>query len=1204
MGYEIMGDKSMKSENKNYIRLVDLRTNGLNTPLGIDSQTPLFSWRMDSNVIGQAQTAYQIIVSKISDPELSVQTQENSVVWDSGKQFSIISSEIPFGIAEGQAVALTAETRYSWIVTVWDMEGQPVQSESAYFETGLRDTRIEAWDGAQWIGPTDPSLNADTLIVYRINYTVQIPEGSSKSSVIFGANDFRMNNAALNEYRMEGENYYRYEVDISEVTASGGAKVNVYRVGHAAGDSAVVPYKILSAATVDDCNIDQIITNENKHAPHHIQLVCESSKVSMYIDGTAILVGVTEGHWTSLEPKAALQLNPRGLDNVQAYPLLNDIGFAAEACETAIITNYEITHYREPQAALFGEHTGATYAIFEDMEGVTVQGNSITVRGGETGILVYTDPSFGAIPMLRTELHAEKKIAKAKLYASSRGIHELYINGRRVGDEYFNPGSSEYSKTICYTAHDVTGLLKQGKNAIGAYLASGWWSDMMSFMEANTNFFGDQQSLLLKLVIQYEDGTAKTVVSHPDTWTYSNRGPIKYAGLFQGEKYDARDEETMAGWSEPNFDDSAWMRAAAITPLERYANPAIVSKPDTGVKVYEVLDSTYLSEFRDGSGTYLYDMGLNMVGIPRITLEGKAGQVIIIRTAEILYPDLTDYRTKDIHGMLMVENLREALSTDFYICKDGVQTIQPRFTYHGYRYLEISGTDGPLPAEAVKGVVLSSVENMSGAFESSNPLVDQLFLNIQRSQLGNFLSIPTDCPQRNERMGWGEAVVEFARTSSFNSSIKNFYENYMQILVDSQVTQELVDADIDVVGFGVKIAGMYPSYAPAYNASRSWGTPWSCVGVIVPWEVYKQYGSTGIIRDNFESMTTYMDAMETLVLPDCRYLAADGGICGDWLSLDKPPYEYTDASVYVYMLGCMAVMSEVIAEHARAKHYKELYAKAKAEWNIRFIDPKTGRMNHNSNESQSSYTIALYYDLLQDGYKQTAINYLVEKVEAGYNGVVYSITTGLFTTPMINLVLSQNGHSDVAYKMIENINYPSWLYSITQGATSMWERWDSYTVEDGFGGNNNMNSFNHFSLGGVGAWLYNFALGIDRDETAAGMQHFVLQPVAGGSFTYAKGQSESLYGMIKSGWRIEDNGMFAYEATVPANSTATLYLPIPTDSAIKVLTSGVKFIGTTRHNANAAAQFELASGGYAFTMNDSGIVVNAQAGYVESIGNK
>jgi alpha-L-rhamnosidase len=242
---------------------------------------------------------------------------------------------------------------------------------------------------------------------------------------------------------------------------------------------------------------------------------------------------------------------------------------------------------------------------------------------------------------------------------------------------------------------------------------------------------------------------------------------------------------------------------------------------------------------------------------------------------------------------------------------------------------------------------------------------------------------------------------------------------------------------------------------------------------------------------------------------------------------------------------------------------------------------------------------------LHDEYKKTAIDYLVDKVEAGYNDVPYSITTGLYTTPMINLVLSQYGRSDVAYKMIENINYPSWLYSITQGATSMWERWNSYTLEDGFGGNNNMNSFNHFSLGGVGAWLYNFAMGIERDETTAGMQHFILQPVTGGSFTYAKGQSKSTYGMIKSGWKTDDNGMLAiYEATVPANSTATLYLPVPVDSDIKALTSGVQFMSITRHNGNAAAQFEVSAGGYTFTVNGSTVIVNAQDGYVESMEKK
>lgn len=1182
----------MTVQSINCTRLVDLQTNGLTTPLGIDSPLPSFSWRMESILIGQSQTAYQIIVRQA----------DQTVLWDSGKQLSNESVNIGYGSGGAAAASLAAETHYSWKVTVWDTFDNEVLTESTYFETGLMDTSIQAWNGAKWIGPPDHYLDADTLIVYRIDYTVQIPECSSTASVIFGANDFRNNNAGLNEYRIEGENYFRYELDINEVSASGGAKVNVYRVGHTAFDNAETPFKVISASTVAGCNIDFIITERNKHEPHHVQLICESSKVIMMLDGTAIIVGVEEGPEGERAATASLQINPRGNDDVQACPLLNDIGFAARAGETAIFTDYQIKHYREPQATLFGPAIGATYAIFEQLEGLAVNGNMITIEGGEAGVLVFTDPSYGAIPLLRTEIVANKQMISAKLYVTSRGIHEIYINGQRMGDDYFNPGSSEYRKTICYTTHDVTGLLRQGRNAIGVCLASGWWSDMMSFMEVNTNFFGDRQSLLLKLVLTYADETIETVVSDPNHWRTFNGGPIQYASFFQGERVDARDEATVQGWSEPGYDDSGWSPAVEITPLVKCAEPAIRSKLDTGVQIYEILDSTYIGEFRKGSGTYIYDMGVNMVGFPRITLQGDAGRRIVIRTAEIRYPELQEYMDKDINGMLMVENLREALSTDFYICKDGLQTIQPKFTYHGYRYLEISGIDSPLPAESVKGVVLSSVKNMSGLFESSNELVNQLFHNIQRSHLGNFLSIPTDCPQRNERMGWGESVVEFARTSSFNCNIKSFYENYMQILVDSQVTDELIELDYEAPGFGVRIAGMYPSYAPAYNASRSWGTPWSCVGVMVPWEVYKQYGSTAVIRDNFTSMTAYMDAMENIIIPGCKYLAADGGICGDWLSLDRPPVEFTDASVYVYLLGNMAVMSEAIGELSRASSYKELYIHAKSEWNEHFIDPSTGRMNANANESQSSYTIALYYDLLQDEYHVKAIHYLVEKVEAGYQGIPYSITTGLYTTPMINLVLSQNGRSDVAYKLIENTNYPSWLYSVQQGATSMWERWDSYTVEQGFGGNNNMNSFNHFSLGGVGAWLYNVVLGIERDETAVGMQHFILQPEIGGTITYAKGQCESPYGLIKSSWKAEENGaLLSYETTVPANSTAFLYLPVAADCEIELLTEGLGFSGMTLHNGRAAAKFDVAAGGYTFTLEGKTLHATAQNGYVGSV---
>ncbi|GAA4664343.1 family 78 glycoside hydrolase catalytic domain [Frondihabitans cladoniiphilus] len=1111
-------------------RLTHLRVNRLERPLAVGDGSPRFGWRLESEEYDHRQVAYRI----------RVETAAGHPAWDSGEVRSDVSQAIAFGQGGSEALALEPETAYRWRVEIEDDRGRLLGAEST-FETAFFGTTVDAWRGARWIGADRPPLDAASLVVYRIRGRLTVPEGSSGASLVLGADDFRLGNDLFNEFRIRGANHVRFEIDVADPARPA---LRIHRRGYAPGEA---DETLLT--TVDDSrstNIGVLLPPERAHLENAIELVCESSTFHVLINGVEL---VADG-------SPEFQVNPRGLDDVASFPNLCSIGFEAAPGQTFAVRGYEVLTYREPQTALFDERD---HGVFEGLPGVTVDGGTIRVDGGADGLLAAVDPSRDSLPVLRRTVVTRPGWRNARASITARGVYELRVNGVRVGEDWFNPGSSDYRHTIDYSVYDLTDLLRDGENTITAALAPGWWADMVSFQETNTGFYGDRPALLCHLRIDNEDGATDFVVSKPGEWEVSVSGPVRSGSFFQGERYDAR--------LEANLDEDArgWVPATSIPPLERNARPALVAKVDRPVQAYETLPARLIGEVRPGSDSWLYDLGVNMVGVPRITLEGRAGQEIVIRTAEVLYPALPEYVERDVDGLPMTENLREALSTDVYICRDGAQTYTPRFTFHGFQYLEISGTGGPLPDTAVTGVVLSSIDEVTGTLETSNPLVDRLMANITRSQLGNFLSIPTDCPQRNERMGWTEAVTEFARTASFTADVSTFTERWLSVLRDSQVTDELLVGRSDMTGFydvdtadvgnadtggrkpfgGEYVVGMYPSYAPSYDAALSWGTPWSSAGVLVPYDLYRHYGSTVVIEESFDSMLAYLEAMATLRLPGSEHLSVDGGICGDWLSLDKPPSDYTDVAIYVFLLRAFGEMAAAIGRTDVAEDYAREYALARQEWNDRFIDSATGTLRGDASApiSQSSTTIALFYGLPFDEFVPTVFASLCEKVVAGHDGVAFGITTGMFTTPMITHVLSDHGRSDLAFGMLENTAFPSWLYPVTQGATSTWERWNSYTAEEGFGGNNAMNSFNHFSLGAVGAWLLNRVGGIDRNPARVGMQHFVFHPVPAGRLQSARATVVTDHGRVESDWSWDAaRTVWTCLLRVPANTTATVDL--------------------------------------------------------------
>jgi len=1211
---------SHASENLSFASPDELRVTYADCPLGIDAATPRFSWRMivPDGVRGYRQTAYRI---QVTDPK-------GDVMWDTGE----IPGDVSMGIVyDGDP--LEATTRYDWAVTVWDQTGA-FASETSWFETGLMDTDggTTAWEDARWIGggPEDLVLYAHYLSVFKFQYTLQLDaaSGSTRAGFVYGANDARLMDRNRNIYNIEaGENesFIRLELDILRVdgTHGGTAQLNIYRAGYHPEDSADSPFKSFSIPL-------SVIHNENKYAPHTFFVESIFGTTRIFIDEQDEAHEITGGDAVGQGPFSTpgVNLNPVGWGgDYIAFPMLADIGFSVPDGQRARFSDIMVRHHRFPSNALFeteGDGPASRMNAEEDIfvaaatktgAGLSRTDGGYEVAGGKEGAFISVDPSRNAMPMLRTEFAAEdKKIDHARLYVTARGIYEFFINGSRVGEDWFNPGLTQYNVTHMYQTYDVTDLVRAGEvNAMGAMLGEGWWSGNITFSGSNWNYFGDRQSLLAKLVITYRDGTREVVGTNDREWKYDNRGPVLYGSFFQGEVYDATREAAVEGWSEPGYDDAGW-KSVAVVPLAgtafsgkvtdmggaetdfNYDRFSLIGQIGPTARVVETLTAKSVEEVRPG--VYVYDMGQNMVGVPRIRIEGGTpGRKVILRYAEVLYPDLPEYG-KNV-DMVMLENIRAALAQDIYVLKGGTEVIQPRFTFHGYRYVEITGVETPPSPEAVQGLVISSVDRLSAGYRTSNPKVNRLWENIVWSMRGNFLSIPTDCPQRNERMGWSGDLSVFSRTATYLADVDQFLVRHMMAMRDLQGDN-----------------GMFTGVAPIGPGFG--GILWGSAGITVAWEVYRQYGDVQLLRDHYDAMKRYMAYLAGRV--DTSTGVVDDGPLGDWLS---PEGNRNDNSLlwcayYVYDLDIMARVADVLDQSEDARVFRGEYEARKKHFNDTYVDRETGKTVKSDFKSsgfgmpggaaavpvstlkssdgrefvdtQASYAVPLALGVFDDeNIACTARNLAAacgrKRVDDG--GVVrpeYALMTGFIGTAWISRALSDNGYSDIAYRLLQQDSYPSWLYPVDQGATTIWERLNSYTVEAGFGGNNSMNSFNHYSFGAVGQWMMACSLGIQPDETSPGFKHFILKPEPDptGEMTFAEGFFDSAYGRIESAWKV-DGEMLIYKATVPPNTTATLYLPasrtvVTENGTPAAVADGVKFLRTE----DGWVLFELDSGVYEF----------------------
>lgn len=1140
-----------------FFQLKKLQVEYAVTPLGIDVENPRFSWQMEgmTGERGLLQKARQIIVTD----EAGVQ------VWNSKRITDDKSLNIEYA-----GLPLKAATRYLWTIHVWDAKNRKA-SASSWFETGLMssDRTYQGWSGAKWIGADDKdrTFYSHYLPVFKLNFSLQLDEASKTtcSGFIYGANDERLMERYKNLYQLENkkdESYIKVELDIAPLLSGKKAVLNIYRAGYHPNDKKDVPYKSFAIP-------QEIINEHNKYDWHTISLRSNLGFTQFYVDNTDKQIG-------------SVNLNPLGQGgDFIAFPMVGDVGYFVPSGQAASFSKVEIANFRSPANVI-----------------TTLQDAARRIDGTTTDIFHIFTPDSHSAPILRTVFtSSDTKVKKARLYVTSRGIYEMYLNGRRVGNDYFNPGITQYNKTHLYQTFDVTEYIHSGRNALGALLSEGWWSGGATFTGDNWNFFGDRQSLLAKLVITYTDGQEKVIITEPSTWQYYNKGPICYGSFFQGEVYDALCDAKVEGWSTATYDAVDWKPTCEVTLegnistegnpdkpwVNDYSDFELIGQFGQTVKAKTELTALSMEEVRPG--VFVYDMGQNMVGVPKIKLSGmKPGTRICLRFAEVKYPDLPEY--KDNTGMIMLENIRAAMAQDIYITKGGEETILPRFTYHGYRFVEITGIGDPLPTESVKGVVLSSIHELASRYETSNAKVNKLWENITWSSFANFISIPTDCPQRNERLGWAGDISVFSRTATYLADVPQFLRRYLRSMRDVQ-----------------REDGRFPDIAPLGGGFG--GMLWGSAGITVPWECYQQYGDKVLLAEHYDAMKRYISyILAKTVDPKTNLLVQNrawGDLC-DWLGLED---NRNDKSLlweayFIYDLELMSKIATVLGEAADAEEYRKLHYDRKAFFNSTYLQPETRKTIHSAFipekqgtlvDTQTSYVLPLIFGIIDEGDKPKFIKNLMEtivrenKTEQGKGCPPYSLMTGFIGTVWISKALSDNGCSEAAYGLLQQTNYPSWLYSVEQGATTIWERLNSYTHEDGFGGNNRMNSFNHYSFGAVGAWMYNYSLGIERDENSPGFQHFVLKPEvdATGNMTYAKGHYNSMYGRIESAWRVEGNAVI-YQCTVPANTTATLHLPATSVKNIvegnRTLkkSKGIEYVGTE----DGKVILRLLSGRYSF----------------------
>jgi alpha-L-rhamnosidase len=704
-----------------------------------------------------------------------------------------------------------------------------------------------------------------------------------------------------------------------------------------------------------------------------------------------------------------------------------------------------------------------------------------------------------------------KKIRTATAYITAHGMYEAQINGQRVGDAYLTPGWTSYNKRLQYQVYDVTPLLVAGPNAIGVSVGNGWYRGYLAW-GGNKNSWGSDAALLVQIAITYTDGSTQNLITD-NTWK-SSTGPIRYDEIYHGETVDTREEKT--GWANAAFNEAAW----SAVQTGDFSKEVLIPTINEPVRKHETFKPVKV--LTTPNGKTVLDFGQNLVGWVMVKAKGNSGDSIVIKHAEVL----------DKNGNFYIENLRAAKATATYIL-DGKEerTLEPHFSWFGFRYIQVEGYPGEINPDNFTAVALYSDMQPTGSFTCSQPLLNQLQHNIQWGQRGNFLDVPTDCPQRDERLGWTGDAQAFSRTASFNFGVNNFFAKWLHDVAADQ-----------------RADGAVPHVIPNVLGPNSSGsTGWADVCTILPWNMYLAYGDKRILEDQYSSMKAWVGYMQAQSKND---LWQTGFHFGDWLFYR--PFDDNDGKSAVtdkYLIAqCFFAHSTQLLINAAKQlgrtedvtTYEELLQKIKAAFVNEYLTPN-GRL---VSGTQTAYVLALQFDMLPEALRASAAARLVENIK----DYKHHLTTGFLGTPYLCHVLSRFGYTDMAYSLLLQESYPSWLYPVKMGATTIWERWDGQKPDSSFQ-TPGMNSFNHYAYGAIGDWMYRVIAGLDTYEDGPGYKHIKIQPHPGGGLTNATATLQTYYGTASSGWSVNGNDL-TLDVEIPANTTADIYLPASSEGTI------------------------------------------------------
>ena len=1068
-----------------------LECDSLVNPVGIDSKQPEFSWQLRDERYGAQQSAYGIQVAS-SEEQLK---SDKPDIWDSGRVTTSQSIGVKYG-----GPALLPEKRYFWRVKAWDKDGQPYPlSDVNWWETGLMGAG--EWR-AKWIGGED-------RVYKRVREADAEWITNPKVESYSGSGDTR------HEFRLAFE--IPKAVKSADLFVTGEMTAAAWVNGkQALSADALPPWKQMPWLKYKRVGIGPELKNGRNvlavevthYGPRNERIMADRSQTPMsatifleMTDGSVEVRATGKNEWKSALNAGGEWFSPQFDDT--AWP-------KAEA-------------YAPPQSNF--------------------------------GVMKLGKPwNTGPVELLRKSFQIVRTVKSARLYTTALGAYRFHVNGKPVGDQILSPGWMDYRQRVAYQVYDLTSEIHQGKNALAAYLAPGWYTTPLQWFGQGYNYGVTPPALKAQLRIEHADGTVEWIATD-ETWK-ADISPVVFAEIYDGETMDAR--RVQHWWDTAAFDDSKWGHAELVQPAE----PEIVAQSFPPIRIESVLTAKEITSPKPGA--YVFDFGQNLSGVPRLRVQAPAGTDIQLRFAEVLNPD----------GTVYLENLRTAKATDHYITAGhGVEEFEPTFTFHGFRYIEVSGYPGKPAGDAVKAEVIHSDAPFTAKLQTGSSMLNHLWSNILWGQRSNFVGLPTDCPQRDERLGWSADAQVFWRAASYNMDLAAFSRKFG---IDLQGTQ--VDTD------------MYGIFAPGtITASPGYGAGWSDAGVVIPWTSWIQTGDQTIIEQNWRGMEKYLSAIEN-ANPEYLWKKNYGIPFGDWLSPEGPTPEDIVATAYwAYDVTLMKQMALAVGKETEARKYGGLFEKIKDAFNRAYVhaDGFVGgvppppvfasgtatKLSDKPVETQTGYVLALKMGLLPDSLRSMAAQRLVDRIAANHS----RLATGFLGTPYLLEALTDTGHADLAYKLLLSTEYPSWGYLVDHGATTMWERWNG----DQMRSDPTMNSYNHYAYGAVADWIYRYAAGIDTVASDPGFHTIALRPHFDEKLGSLNFEYESSYGVIRSSWTASATEV-TWKVTLPPNTTGRL--PIAVDQVGNWTVDGdsiaqspkVKSLG----DKGGQAIFEVPAGSY------------------------